>query len=119
MKMPRGLIGSQQISAVREPWSGRVELRFGVTRQEGYTVATTVDMVDVPNGAVIAPFLSLQPEAAQMLMDELYASGLRPGQEVNTQGRVAAMQAHIEDLRRLLDWACGMRIREERDGTAS
>lgn len=48
---------------------------------------------------IVEPTFTLPPEAAQALMDELWRHGLRPTQGQQSEGQLAATQAHLEDLR--------------------
>ena len=44
----------------------------------------------------------LSPEAAQTLMDDLWASGVRPTEKRTSGEALQAVQAHLEDMRRLV-----------------
>lgn len=57
----------------------------------------------VENGLMPSPEppLSLLPEEAQELMDELYLAGIRPSEE-GTAGQLAAVKYHLEDMRKLV-----------------
>jgi hypothetical protein len=48
------------------------------------------------------PTLSLKPETAQQLMDELWNCGLRPTEGTGSAGAMAATQAHLQDMRTLV-----------------
>jgi len=48
------------------------------------------------------PFLSLEPEAAQNLMDELWNAGLRPTEGTGSAGSLAATERHLADMRALV-----------------
>jgi len=52
-------------------------------------------------GVLGEPSFHLTLEAAQRLMDELWRCGIRPTEE-GTAGQVAAMQAHLQDMRKLV-----------------
>ena len=47
------------------------------------------------------PTWRLTDEAAQELMDALWAAGLRPVEGRGSAGQLAAVQAHLEDMRKL------------------
>lgn len=49
-----------------------------------------------------APPLSLKMPAAQKLMDDLWDCGLRPSEGSGSAGQLAAVQKHLEDMRKLL-----------------
>jgi len=53
-------------------------------------------------GQELAPTFSLQPSAAQELMDELWRCGLRPTAGHGSAGAIAATERHLEDMRALV-----------------
>lgn len=55
-----------------------------------------------------APTLSLAPDEAQQLMDELWHCGLRPSEGTGSAGALAAVQAHLADTRKLVAKAFGV-----------
>nr|NIV37965.1 hypothetical protein [Anaerolineae bacterium] len=44
----------------------------------------------------------LSPEAAQTLMDDLWASGVRPSEKRQDGAALEAVKYHLEDMRRLV-----------------
>lgn len=46
--------------------------------------------------------ITIEPEAAQRLMDSLWDCGLRPSQGKGSAGAMAATERHLEDMRRLV-----------------
>jgi hypothetical protein len=48
------------------------------------------------------PAVSLTPEQAQRLMDELWHVGLRPTEGTGSAGQLAAVQKHLDDMRALV-----------------
>lgn len=54
-------------------------------------------------GMVINPLFSLTKDAARNLMDELWNAGVRPSNEAGSVGELAAVQAHLKDMRALVD----------------
>ncbi len=49
-----------------------------------------------------APTFSLSETGAQHLMDQLWACGVRPIEEVGTTKQVEAIQAHLADMKKLV-----------------
>lgn len=49
-----------------------------------------------------APFISLDASAAQSLMDELFAAGIRPSDGAGSAGQLAAVQSHLADMRAIV-----------------
>ena len=50
----------------------------------------------------IQPTFSLEYETAELLMNQLWAAGIRPEADVGTQSMIKVTQAHLEDMRRLV-----------------
>lgn len=50
----------------------------------------------------IGPTLDIAEPAAQKLMDDLWDCGLRPSEGSGSAGQLAAVQYHLEDMRKLL-----------------
>jgi len=44
----------------------------------------------------------LEPEAAQMLMDSLWMSGIRPTEGAGTAGSIRAVENHLQDMRAIV-----------------
>lgn len=94
----------------RSEWTNGYEaLVVGETRTlDGDTtcqVLTTEGRIDVEPAAVVpdGARFRFDASAAQSLMDELYAAGVRPSEHTWSEGRDAATQAHLQDMRRLTD----------------
>jgi hypothetical protein len=50
----------------------------------------------------VAPAFSLTPESAQTIVDELWLLGIRPSEGAGSAGQLAATQAHLKDMQRLV-----------------
>jgi hypothetical protein len=48
------------------------------------------------------PTVQLDKHAAQKLMDDLWDCGLRPSEGSGSAGQLAAVQNHLEDMRKLI-----------------
>ena len=48
------------------------------------------------------PTVQLEKHAAQKLIDDLWDCGLRPSEGSGSAGQLAAVQNHLEDMRKLL-----------------
>lgn len=75
------------------PQSGRVAFGQPVV-MESYVLADLTTSVP--------PTFKLPDEAAQELMDELWRCGFRPRDGTGSAGALAAVQAHLEDMRKLV-----------------
>ena len=76
-------LGQQRISVMNPP-------TFTTYEDEGRSLVALRD-----------PAFTLSFESAQRLMDELWRCGIRPTEE-GTAGQVAAMQAHLQDMRKIV-----------------
>lgn len=99
-----------EIRAAREPWrhNGVSLWLFGIRTEGGRTVESVAEPVAfrdlTPQDAALhhEPVLTLEPGVAQQLMDELWHAGLRPTEGQGSVGQMAAVQAHLKDLQRLV-----------------
>lgn len=48
------------------------------------------------------PSLMLTNDEAQELMENLWASGIRPNEDIGSTGQVSALKYHLEDMRKLV-----------------
>lgn len=55
-----------------------------------------------PAVTITQPTFELSHEAAQVLMDDLWACGLRPTEGAGIAGALAATARHLDDMRRLV-----------------
>ena len=82
----------------------RVDLHFVAVAQDGarshlvFALATAIHEDEVEP----QPTLSMRQDEAQQLMDELWRVGLRPSEGTGSAGAMAAVQAHLADLRALV-----------------
>lgn len=66
-------------------------------------LAATGEMKEITDAAVErSPTFSLRMEEGQQLMDELWRCGLRPTEGTGSAGAMAAVQAHLADMRKLV-----------------
>jgi hypothetical protein len=98
----------KQITVVRCPWNGSVDLRYGESAGGNkWSAATNLIMATVEDGERVPAFLTLDRDVAQQLIDGLYACGFRPSGEVESVGHLAAVKYHLEDMRTLAFHALG------------
>ena len=107
-----GDVGPRQIRLVtRDPYNFGSSLHMFRKTFDGYEVAQPGDWIAVKYGDQLPkkPFIDmLHREELQMLMDGLYEMGVRPTHEVNTDGRVAHITEHLEDMRAIAFKKLGM-----------
>lgn len=53
------------------------------------------------SGEPPTPTMTLRPEDAQQLMDQLWSCGLRPTEGSGSAGSLAATERHLKDMQRL------------------
>lgn len=101
-----------QIAIQREPFHGD-RFQFLITHFGGnipvngwpYVAHARLMLEQVTpekDGNHVEPTFSLQPGEAQELLDRLYELGLRPSREVSEKSALPYMQAHLDDMRRLV-----------------
>ena len=96
------------IRARRANWSNSVELAGLVDQRssnDAPQVAAPLTLNPAEPEMEVKPFAALDPQAAQVLMDDLWDAGLRPTQGLGSAGALAATQNHLADLQRLINWA--------------
>lgn len=90
------------IRCQREVWTNKIAVRMGINHQDGtVTIARSPIMTNVSLGESVQPTLELSQDEAQMLMDELFAAGIRPSEGMESMGQLAAVQKHLEDMQKI------------------
>lgn len=90
--------------AIKKPHLDEIHLSLWEPSSAGrIAVVKSITMETIDAGSSFEDAaIRLQYEDAQILMDELYAIGIRPTDGRSTVGQVQAMQNHLDDLRRLV-----------------
>lgn len=86
-----------------DPFGG-LAIRYGCKNSDGsVNLAEPIRMLrhDPDKGIATQPMMIIQRPAAQMLMDELWKSGIRPS-SIGTAGHLASIQAHLNDMRKIV-----------------
>lgn len=84
------------------PWDRSVEIAIIKRMPEGRKAyAKSLTMETVGTGVAIQKAFSLEYEAAQKLMDDLWDAGLRPSEGSGSAGSLAATQKHLADLKQI------------------
>jgi hypothetical protein len=95
--------GQLLLRASRDHMMGRtIDLRAAIIDGPHVSLAQPLVMAEADECAPMPPFMSLGMDTAQVLMDELWNCGLRPSEGTGSAGAMAAVQAHLQDLRRLV-----------------
>lgn len=87
-----------KIRAINAPWYGGIEILI----KQGDHYVKNIEMVRIPDGAIVEPSLRLDYEEAQLLMDDLWHSGVRPSEGIGNAGQLKATEKHLEDMRTLV-----------------
>lgn len=90
--------------AQRRMFENAIALAIATRDDHGrISVAEPIMFRAIAEGAYIEPAsLALSLDDAQALMDELWHVGLRPSEGTGSAGAMAAVQAHLADMRRLV-----------------
>ena len=93
-----------EMMARRDDWQWGISLfARQVTVGMGQTVAQPlVFSKHEPEGSQVEPFMRLDIEAAQKLMDELWQCGLRPSEGTGSAGSLKATENHLDDMRKIV-----------------
>lgn len=92
-----------QVHVRREAFLGRkLELVFFVVGDNRTSVATNVEFQQVDERVAVEPTFRLSPDEAQVLMDELWNTGIRPSDGAGSAGAMNATQKHLDDMRVLV-----------------
>ena len=62
-------------------------------------VISPMDIKEVDIGSAISPFISLDYDSAQLLIDNLWDCGLRPSEGSGSAGALKATQNHLADIK--------------------
>ncbi len=82
------------------PWSNQVDLLiFDRSIDGAAAVAEPLVMRTVRGLEHVSPTLSIDKQAAQSLMDQLWNCGLRPSEGSGSAGALAATERHLTDMR--------------------
>ncbi len=65
-------------------------------------VVTNMTIEEVDRHSFIQPSFTLEREEVQALFDQLWQQGYRPKDGTGNSGHVAAIQYHLEDMRKLV-----------------
>lgn len=91
-----------KFSVQRQIWSEGFEIRVADMLNGKTAVATNINFQVIEPVAYVEPLMNLSNSEAQMLIDELYAAGLRPSQAMGSAGQLEAVKFHLADMRELV-----------------
>jgi hypothetical protein len=93
-----------KIRVAKGPWSPYLQVLISddQPRAGGLFIAEPLTFRPLAEDEIERPQLELNNSDAQSLMDQLWQCGLRPTEGTGSAGAMAATQAHLADLRRLV-----------------
>lgn len=100
--LPDGTPVKLRIRASRECFGRYVALAVIFDDGKKTFSAKKLEIIEHNPSVIVDPFVSIDPSAAQLLMDDLWQAGLRPSEGTGSAGSLAATQEHLRDIRRLL-----------------
>lgn len=91
-----------EIRAARSNWGDRIDMLIldQLPGHSNFSVVQKLELERLADTEPARPTLSLQPCAAEQLMDQLWDCGLRPSEGSGSAGAMAATQLHLADMRR-------------------
>ena len=100
-----------EIMARREDWSDGISLYARQTIVDVRSlIAKPLEFTDYQPGSVVDPFIRLEIQTAQQLMDELWQCGLRPTEGTGSAGSLRATEKHLQDMRKIAFKKLGIEI---------
>jgi hypothetical protein len=79
---------------------------YGIAIREGdsrrFISPVALELKERAYGEYIEPAFSFRPEEMQSLFNEMWALGFRPKDGTGNSGHLAAIEYHLEDMRRLV-----------------
>jgi hypothetical protein len=71
------------------------------TVEDKQVFAKNIEWEERQEAQLISPIFYMQIQDAQVLMDDLWAAGMRPTEGTGSAGSLSATQKHLEDMRRI------------------
>ena len=92
-----------EIRAISAPWYDGVEFLIRDNSSDGtIAIVAEMKMTAVEPNMAQPPTGRISRQAAQVLMDDLWAAGLRPSEGSGSAGSLRATERHLEDMRRIV-----------------
>lgn len=82
------------------PWRACIEMIGRPCGENGLKVARIV-IEDQVVGTMAQPTATIDADAAQVLMDDLWHCGIRPTESAGTAGSMRAVERHLDDMRKI------------------
>ena len=93
-----------EIRAISAPWYDGVEFLIREKIGDGkIAIVTNMPLQTLEPNMPQPPTGRISRQAAQVLMDDLWAAGLRPTEGSGSAGSLRATEKHLEDMRRIVE----------------
>jgi len=87
----------------KRPFRNSFELAFLQKLPSGrVAVAQPLVLTEIEEGLIIEPFVTIDYEVAQSLIDDLWRCGLRPSECHGSAGQLGATERHLNDIKKIL-----------------
>ena len=84
----------------RDPWKRDYGIMIAAENSDGsMNIAKNMVFEPVPDHIYVEPTMTVSPETAQNLFDELWRAGLRPLDGTGNGGHIGALERHLDDMR--------------------
>lgn len=84
------------------PFGDRLCVTFYGKREKEVLVCQPLTFCAIDPAINGLPAVKITPSEAQEIMDELWRNGIRPSEGSGSAGQLAAVQYHLEDMRKLV-----------------
>ena len=95
----------RMIATKASPFLDKIDIHFAEystqTSNDKYAVAVDLIMKTVDESTVTKPFISIDYQEAQELIDTLWQCGLRPSEGSGSAGSLAATERHLKDMKQI------------------
>lgn len=93
-----------------KPWHMGIDFHMRSKEGTDVVIAEPITMSRMPPGTLTHPMFTMENQAAQSLMDQLWSCGLRPSEGTGSAGSLAATQHHLADMRKIVAKKIGVEI---------
>jgi hypothetical protein len=88
--------------AVSGSWNNDIKILLKQRSGNGVATAEPIVMQTREEGELYQPSFRLKQHQAQVLMDDLWHTGLRPTEGTGSAGALAATERHLEDMKKIV-----------------
>lgn len=96
------------VRAMTSHYRSRIELT--ALTEDGTACAEPPTFRPREDGEFVAPTMVINFDAAQVLMDDLWAAGIRPTEGAGSAGSLLATERHLNDMRAIVGRKLGVEL---------